>query len=197
MLLSPLVDRLLAVAGLGSLLVFALNRCVAALERRRDARRAAAKVIEESERAAAIALSDAVHDAHQTLRNAYWNGRPGDAIAQMADELDAHIRHQAFALTDPEVRDRVDALGAYLCMSLAVEESDGELDADRAGYALERAVVNAREALIAYSRGEPLRSPAFPARSEFPRIMWMVPRAQRWNLLFARLNELGGARRAA
>ena len=193
---SPLVDRLSALFA-GGLLVLALQRVIAVRERRREEKRDRQAVIAESERSAALTLDEAIHQAHERLRNCFWSGDPGHAIAQMADELDVQLRREAFTLTSPDVRDRVEALDAFLNMCLAVEEADGGLDDTKAGYAIERAVVNARRSLVSYARGEPLPLPAFPARSEFPRIMWMVPRAERWDTVYERLDELQRARAAA
>lgn len=192
---SPLVDRL-ATLFAGGLLVVVLQRLVAVRERRRGDKRDRQAIVTESERSSALKLDDAIHQAHEHLRGQFWKGDPGQAIAQMADELDVQLRREAFTLTDPDVRDRVEALDALLGMCLTVEEVDEGLDETKAGYAIERAVVNARRSLVSYARGEPLPAPTFPARSEFPRIMWMVPRAQRWDTVYERLDELLRARAA-
>ncbi len=194
LILSPLTDRLMTLFA-GVLLGFFLNRLAAARDRRRDERERHRALVEEGERTTAYKMNEAIHDAHEAFRRRLAGGDPGAAAAEMFDELDAVMRRDTFSLNDAEVRNRVEALGAVLGMSVAVEESDGTLDGLKLGYVVERAVVNARQALVKYSRSESLAATSFVRREEFPRVMWMVPPGQRWDRLLARLDELPEAAR--
>lgn len=187
-LVSPLGDALLTLFG-AVILAFLLQLLRDALRRRREGSGAQEAVVQQSERDAASELDLAIHRAHERFRRGAGEDI-GEAVARMGDELGEALRRRAFTLTDPEVRDRVLPLGQLLSLSVAVEYSDGELDEAAVGFAVERAVINARCALSAYARGEPLPPPSFPAGEEFPGLIWMVPSGARWDGLYRRLGEL-------